>query len=259
MGAQGVSHPGDWFCRSVKGAKGGARCEEPGRCNRNPRRRLLVGLLSLAVLLTDGLRILPSPSSSLLSGLPLACARSNNQVVFDRSFIVFALLVEGLSFSCVELLRSGRGSGRLYGILNVHQCEGSAVEVCEDATSDTSNPCPYPRLGEISSGGRGSERTLGEWSAARKVGVDGCGEGGSCRAHAKEKSQKCSEVSTIKTGLPDGGGYGIIRQKAKNATWQDTIETDDNPLSSNYLLRSPNSESHSPTFGRRPFDRETSK
>ena len=69
-------------------------------------------------------------------------------------------------------------------MLNVHQCEGSAVDACDDATSEASRPCPL-----LSNGRGGSKRTLGEFSTARKV-VEACGEGGSCRAHAEEKKSE---------------------------------------------------------------------
>ena len=65
--------------------------------------------------------------------------------------------------------------------MNVHQCEGSAVEACDDATSDASRAGPFSPLEETSNGRRGSPS---EWSTARKVVVEGCGDGGSCWAHA---------------------------------------------------------------------------
>ena len=83
-------------------------------------------------------------------------------------------------------------------MLNVHQWEGSAVEACDDATSDASRACPLNRLEEASNGRGGSP--VG-WSRGRKVVVDVCGDGGSCRAHAIER------VRRVQNSLKESGLY----------------------------------------------------
>ena len=91
-------------------------------------------------------------------------------------------------------------------MLNVHQCEGSAVDACDDATSEASRPCP-----PLSNGRGGSKRTLGEFSTARKV-VEVCGEGGSCRAHAEEKVRSVQKRPQSMRDLPDSDDHGILRE-----------------------------------------------